>query len=79
LSEIPRKKDSHLFAEQYTDEAFMKAVKEAMESATVSASEVADILGCNPRYATVRLRELKDQGLLDGTMKGKAWGFRLKK
>ncbi len=63
----------------YSDDDFIGAVKKAIETPTANASDVASILGCNPRYATIRLKSLVDQGLLESEMKSKGWGFRLKK
>lgn len=63
----------------YSDDDFIKAVRKAIERPTANASEVAEILGCNPRYATIRLKSLVDKGLLDSEMKTTGWGFRPKK
>ena len=62
----------------YSDDDFIKAVRKAIERPTANASEVAEILGCNPRYATVRLKNLVDKGLLNSEKKTTGWGFRPK-
>lgn len=62
----------------YSDEDFIKAVLEAIGRPTANASEVAEILGCNPRYATVRLKSLVEKGLLNSEKKTTGWGFRPK-
>jgi hypothetical protein len=79
MNDESTKKDSHLFAVQYTDEDFVAALHKCIENATVPASCVADVLGCNPRYATVRLKDLRERGCIEGELRGKAWGFRPKK
>lgn len=63
----------------YTDKDFIDAVKKVLERPAANASEVADVLGCNPRYATIRLKSLVDRGLLEGEKKTIGWGFRPKK
>ncbi|KXS39374.1 MAG: hypothetical protein AWU58_2052 [Methanohalophilus sp. T328-1] len=77
MKEQPRTENRARFAVQYTDEDFTEAVEEALEKATVSASDVAEIVGCNPRYAKDRLLKLAEEGKLEAEMKGKGWGFRL--
>jgi hypothetical protein len=78
LIDIPRKNDSHLFAVQYSDDDFIRALERCLNNATVVSSEVAKELGCNSRYATARLKALADQGRIEGVVKGNRWGFRLK-
>lgn len=79
MKERPRTDNKARYATQYTDDDFINAVQEALNNATVSAADVAEILGCNPRYATNRLKELVEENKIAGVMKGKAWGFRLLK
>ncbi len=74
----PRDKSNARFTKQYTDEDFIEAVRIVLDNPTASASEVAEILGCNPRYATARLKELAEEDKLEGVMKGRSWAFRLK-
>ena len=62
----------------YTDQDFIDAVRRVLERPAANASDVADVLGCNPRYATVRLKSMVDKGLLEGEKKSTGWGFRLK-
>lgn len=64
--------------QMYSDDDFIIAVKKVLETPTAQASEVASVLGCNPRYATIRLKSIADRGLLVGEMKSTGWGFRLK-
>ncbi len=71
--------ESGLFSQRYTDDAFIVAIEKALENPTATAAEIADILGCNPRYAVNRLTELAESGKIESVMKGRAWGFRLKK
>jgi ribosomal protein S25 len=79
MMERPRSKDNARFAVKYTDEDFIEAVEKRLKTATVSGVEIAEELGCNPRYATNRLKELSKKGKLESVEKGRAWGFRLKK
>jgi ABC-type uncharacterized transport system, periplasmic component len=65
------------FVKQFTEEDFMRAVKECLEDATVTASEVADKLGCNPRFARNELNKLAEGNKLIKKAKGKTWGFKL--
>lgn len=78
MKERQRTEDKTRFATVYTDEDFIKAVNECLEEATCTAGEVADRLGCNPRYAKNRLIELSEQEKpkIKKKMKGTAWGFR---
>jgi DNA-binding Lrp family transcriptional regulator len=71
--------DTGLYLKRYTDDVFIDALRKALENPTVAASEVADILGCNQRYAVNRLTELAESGKIEAVMKGRAWGFRPKK
>lgn len=66
-------------SQTYTDEDFIDAIKRVIENPSAQAAEVASVLGCNPRYATVRLKSLMDRGLIEGDMKNTGWGFRPKK
>jgi hypothetical protein len=74
----PRTNDNARFAVRYTDEEFIQAVEDLLKTATVSGPEVAKVLGCNPRYATDRLKELSEKGKLISVQKSRGWGFRLK-
>lgn len=65
------------FVKQFTEEDFMRAVKECLEDATVTASEVADKLGCNTRFARNELNKLAEENKLIKKEKGKTWGFKL--
>lgn len=79
MKEKPRTENGSRFAEEYTDDDFIKALRECLEMATCSASEVAERIGCNPRYAKNRLLQLAEQGKIEKKMKGTAWGFRHEK
>ncbi len=70
----PRTKGKYV--EEFTDDDFIKAAKECLEEATATASEIADKIGCNPRYAKIRLLQLSEQGKMQKKMKGTSWGFR---
>ncbi len=74
--EKPRTENKARFAKEYTDDDFIKALKECQEESTSSASEVAEKVGCSPRYAKDRLILLADQKKIEKKMKGNAWGFR---
>ena len=78
MAERPRTEDRSRFATQFTDQDFLNAVDECLKKATVSASEVAEEIGCNPRTAKNKLLELKDRGEIDAIMIGQSWGFRKK-
>jgi hypothetical protein len=79
MSEIKkriREEKSGKFEKQFTDEDFIKAVNECLQEATCTAGEVAEKLGCNPRYAKNRLIEIESKGSLKKKLKGTSWGFR---
>lgn len=78
MKERARAKESGKFEKEYTDEDFLTAVDECLEEATCTSGEVADKLGCNPRYARNRLIELEEKGKLIKKQKGTSWGFRPK-
>jgi hypothetical protein len=79
MKEKPRTENGSRFAEEFTDDDFIKALCECLETSTCSASEVAARIGCNPRYAKNRLLQLAENGKIEKKMKGTAWGFRLGK
>ena len=79
MKEKPRAQNSGRFEKEFTNEDFIKAVQACMEEATCTASEVAEKLGCNSRYAKNRLIELSKNGEIEKKMKGKTWGFKPKK
>lgn len=68
--------ETGLYLQKYTDDKFILALRKALETPTVTASEVAAILGCNQRYAVNRLVEMAESGKINAEMKGRAWGFR---
>jgi hypothetical protein len=76
MKERARAKESGKFEMKYTDEDFIRTVKECLEEATCTAGEVADKLGCNPRYARNRLIEIEGKDKLTKKLKGTSWGFR---
>jgi predicted ArsR family transcriptional regulator len=76
MKEKLRTENKSRFAKEYTDEEFIKAVCTCLNNATCSAAEVADIVGCSPRYAKDRLLQLAEQGEIQKKMKGNTWGFR---
>jgi len=71
--------ETGLYVKRLTDEVFINALRKALENPTATALEVAEILGCNPRYAVNRLTEMAESGKIEAVMKGRAWGFRPKK
>ena len=79
MKEKPRAQNSGRFEKEFTNEDFIKAVQECMEDATCTASEVAEKLGCNPRYAKNRLIELSEHGKIEKKIKGRIWGFKPRK
>jgi len=64
------------FVKEYNEEDFIRALKECMSEATVTADEVAEKLGCNPRYARNKLNELADVKKINKKLRGNKWGFR---
>ena len=64
---------------KYTDDVLLTALDEALETPTVTAAEIASIVGCNPRYAVIRLNEMVESGKIEAVMKGNTWGFKHKK
>ncbi len=62
---------------KYTDEKILEAVHKCLEEATVSASDVATVLGANPEYMKVRLKELVRREVIKGKMYGRVWRFKL--
>ncbi|MCQ1536832.1 transcriptional regulator [Methanosarcina sp. KYL-1] len=77
MDNMERTENGARFAQEWSDEDFINAVEEALRKATVSVNEVKDILGCSSQTAKARLLKLKEEGKLEGELKGKAWGFRL--
>jgi predicted ArsR family transcriptional regulator len=75
---MKRTEDNARFAAEYTDEVLLSAVADALKTASVQASEVADIAGCTPLYAKRRLKDLAERGLLDARIIGNSLCFRLK-
>jgi len=74
--ERPRTENKARFAKEFNDDDFIKALKKCQAEATSSASEVADKVGCSPRYAKDRLAQLADQKKIEKKMKGNTWGFK---
>jgi predicted ArsR family transcriptional regulator len=62
-----RDPDSGKLTQQYTDEDFLRAVKEHNPAST---SEVAEAVGCSRRNADVRLKRLEDKEMVDSKMVG---------
>lgn len=67
------------FAAEYTDDVLLAGLAKALETASVQASEVADIVGCTSLYAKRRLQDMADRGLIEGKIIGNVWCCRLKK
>lgn len=74
MREKPRTKGKYI--EEFTDEDFIRAATECLEDATCTAAEIAGKLGCNSRYAKIRLLQLSEQGKIKKKLKGTTWGFR---
>jgi ribosomal protein S25 len=72
----PRTDTGARFAQEFTDEEFIKALKKCMEEATVTADEIAEKVGCNQQVAKRRLLALADSGHIQKKLKGRIWGFR---
>ncbi|MGA9109026.1 MAG: hypothetical protein WB290_01920 [Smithella sp.] len=72
----PRTEDKARFAKEHTDADFLKALNECQKEATSSALEVAEKIGCSPRYAKDRLLQLAEHGKIERKMKGNTWGFK---
>jgi len=76
---VKRTDNNARFATQFTDDVLLAAVAKALETPSVQASEVADVVGCNPLYAKRRLQDMADRGLIEGKIIGNVWCCRLKK
>jgi len=76
---VKRTNNNARFAAEYTDDVLLAAVAKALENPSVQASEVAEIVGCNPLYAKRRLQDMAERGLLEGKLIGNVWCCRLKK
>jgi hypothetical protein len=76
MKQKPRTENKARFAKQYTEEDFLKAVEKCLENATCTATEVAEIVGCHPRFAKDQLLKLVEEGKLTKKQKGTSWGFR---
>jgi ribosomal protein S25 len=74
MKEKPRTKGKYV--KEFTDEDFIRAANECLEEATCTAAEIAEKIGCNSRYAKIRLLQLSEQGKMKKKLKGTAWGFR---
>jgi hypothetical protein len=72
----PRTENKARFAEEYTEEDFLRAIDKCLENATCTAAEVAEVVGCSPRYAKDRLIELAEEKKIQKKLKGVTWGFR---
>jgi hypothetical protein len=75
---VKRTDNNARFAAEFTDDVLLAAVVKALETPSVQASEVADIVGCNPLYAKRRLQDMADRGLIEGKIIGNVWCCRLK-
>ena len=60
MKEKPRTKGKYV--KEFTDEDFIKAANECLEEATCTDAEIAEKLGCNSRYAKIRLLQLSEKG-----------------
>jgi len=76
MKERVRAPTSGRFVKEFTEEDFIRAVKECLEDATVTASEVAEKLQCNPRFARNELNKIAEKKKLTKKAKGKSWGFK---
>ena len=76
MKERIRATESGRFVKEFTEEDFIKAVKECLEDATVTAGEVAEKLQCNPRFARNELNKIAAKKKLLKVPKGKNWGFK---
>ncbi len=72
----PRTENGARFAPEWTKEDYIKAVDDCLQEATVTASEVAEKMGCSAKNAKAHLLDLVDRGELVAVMKGRAWCFR---
>ena len=61
----------------YTDEKFIGAVIQIMQDPVAYANEVAAIVGCNPRIAGDRLKQLVDRGILTSEQRSRGIAFKL--
>lgn len=77
MKERIRAKESGRFVKEYTEDDFIRAVKECLEDANVTAAEVAEKLGCNPRFARDELNKIAAKKGLTKVPKGKGCGFKL--
>lgn len=64
---------------KFTPEKMIEAISKALENASVQPVEVAEHAGCSPRYAKDLLRQMADEGLIEGKIIGNVWTYRLKK
>jgi len=76
-SHKPRTDTGARFAQEFTDEQFLKALQKSMEEATVTADEIAEKVGCNQQVAKRRLLALVDAGHIQKKIRGRVWGFRI--
>ena len=60
-----------------SDEQFIEAVRQIMQEPVAYANEVAAIVGCNPRIAGDRLKQLVDQGILISEQRPRGIAFKL--
>jgi hypothetical protein len=78
MEERPRKPGTTQYAENFSDEQFIEAVKEITKIPTATAPEVAEKVGCSKKTAIMRLKKLVNEGVLDSDFRGAAWHFNLK-
>lgn len=64
---------------RFTPEVMLEALAKALETASVQPVEVAEHAGCSPRYAKDLLRQMAEDGLIEGKIIGNVWTYRLKK
>lgn len=64
-------------AQTYSDEQILNAVKQILQDPVAYANEVAAIVGCNPRIAGDRLKQLVDQGILISEQRPRGIAFKL--
>ncbi len=76
MKERPRTFNGARFAPEWSDADYIKAVDDCLKEATVTASEIAEKMGCSPKNAKAHLLALVDRGELVAVMKGRAWCFR---
>jgi ribosomal protein S25 len=76
MKEKARAATTGKYVKVYTEEDFIKALNECMKEATVTADEVAEKLGCNPRFARNELYKIASQNKINKKLRGNKWGFR---